>query len=128
MDRLIARRQVHLREKALWRMLFETAARVEEILAVNIEDLDLGSTSTPPRAGRERAETCTSTVIPPAPLHPCTPAPLHPCTPAHLGASPLMPMAKSMHKKPENLRRYFKPSSEAISELTSLLAPGDSRR
>lgn len=28
----------------------------------------------------------------------------------------------------ENVRRYFKPSSEAIAELTSLLAPGDSRR
>jgi hypothetical protein len=39
-----------------------------------------------------------------------------------------MLMAKSRHKKPENLRRYFKPSAEAISELTSLLAPGDARR
>lgn len=32
-------------------------------------------------------------------------------------------MAKSRHKKPENLRRCFKLSPEAISELTSLLAP-----
>ena len=40
----------------------------------------------------------------------------------------LMLMAKSRHKKPENVRRYVKPSHEAISELTSLLAPGDSRR
>lgn len=31
-DRLIARREVHLREKTLWRMLYETAARAEEIL------------------------------------------------------------------------------------------------
>jgi hypothetical protein len=44
------------------------------------------------------------------------------------GASLLMLMAKSRHKKPENVRRYVKPSHEAISELTSLLAPGDSRR
>jgi hypothetical protein len=44
------------------------------------------------------------------------------------GASLLMLMAKSRHKKPENLRRHFKPSPEAIAELTSLLAPGDSRR
>ncbi|WP_329430480.1 hypothetical protein OG339_21115 [Streptosporangium sp. NBC_01495] len=44
------------------------------------------------------------------------------------GASLLMLMAKSRHKKPENLRRYFKPSLEAIAEVTSLLAPGDSRR
>jgi hypothetical protein len=39
-----------------------------------------------------------------------------------------MLMAKSLHRKPENVRRYFKPSSEAIAELTGLLAPGDSRR
>ncbi|WSY43258.1 hypothetical protein OG948_33610 [Embleya sp. NBC_00888] len=44
------------------------------------------------------------------------------------GASLLMLMAKSRHKKPENVRRYFKPSPEAIAELTGLLAPGDSRR
>ncbi|GCE02574.1 hypothetical protein EHYA_10351 [Embleya hyalina] len=44
------------------------------------------------------------------------------------GASLLMPMAKSRHKKPENVRRYLKPSPEAIAELTGLLAPGDSRR
>ena len=30
--------------------------------------------------------------------------------------------------KPENVRRYFKPSPEAIAELTSLLAAGDARR
>lgn len=46
------------------------------------------------------------------------------------GASLLMLllMAKSRHKRPENVRRYFKPSPKAIAELTSLLAPGDSRR
>jgi hypothetical protein len=44
------------------------------------------------------------------------------------GASLLMLMAKSRHKKAENVRRYFHPSPDAIAELTSLLAPGDSRR
>jgi hypothetical protein len=39
------------------------------------------------------------------------------------GASLLMLMAKSRHKKPGNVRRCFKPSPEAIAELTSLLAP-----
>ncbi len=39
------------------------------------------------------------------------------------GASLLMLMAKSRHKKPENARRYFHPSPEAIAEVTSLLAP-----
>ncbi len=40
-DRLISRRDVHLREKTLWRMLYETCARAEELLQLNIEDLDL---------------------------------------------------------------------------------------
>jgi hypothetical protein len=44
------------------------------------------------------------------------------------GASLLMLMAKSRHKKPENVRRYFHPSAEAIAEITSLLAPSDGRR
>jgi hypothetical protein len=39
-----------------------------------------------------------------------------------------MLMAKSRHKRTENIRRYFKPTPEAIAELTSLLAPGDGRR
>ncbi|CAL9345600.1 hypothetical protein SUDANB19_00366 [Streptomyces sp. enrichment culture] len=44
------------------------------------------------------------------------------------GASLLMLMAKPWHKKPENVRHYFKPSPEAIAELASLLAPGGSHR
>jgi hypothetical protein len=39
-----------------------------------------------------------------------------------------MLMAKSRHKKPENVRRYFKPSPEAIAEVTSLLASAGTRR
>ncbi|WP_320068713.1 hypothetical protein [Micromonospora sp. RTGN7] len=44
------------------------------------------------------------------------------------GTNLLMLMAKSRHKKPENVCRYFKPSSEAIAEVTNLLTPGDSTR
>ena len=40
-ERLLSRRDVPLREKTLWRMLYETAARASEILALNVEDLDL---------------------------------------------------------------------------------------
>jgi len=40
------------------------------------------------------------------------------------GASELMLMARSRRKKAENVRRYVKPSPEAIAEVTSLLAPG----
>jgi integrase len=34
-------RDVPLREKTLWRMLYETAARAGEVLALDVEDLDL---------------------------------------------------------------------------------------
>ncbi|MCA1222886.1 tyrosine-type recombinase/integrase [Streptomyces sp. 8L] len=202
-DRLIARREVHLREKTLWRMLYETAARAEEILGVNIEDLDLaarrcpvkakGARSKARRRGQAREDFVLETVywdagtarlLPrllrgrtrgpvfvthrrPGPGKVVSPRDVCPDTGlarlsygqaralldehtavrgpgtgwdlheyrhgalTHLGeqgASLLMLMAKSRHKKPENVRRYFKPSPEAISELTSLLAPGDSRR
>jgi integrase len=40
-DRLCRRRDVPLREKTLWRMLYESASRVSAVLALNIEDLDL---------------------------------------------------------------------------------------
>jgi integrase len=40
-ERLLSRRDVPLREKTLWRMLYETAARAGEVLALDVEDLDL---------------------------------------------------------------------------------------
>jgi integrase len=40
-DRLCRRRDVPLREKTLWRMLYESASRASAVLALNIEDLDL---------------------------------------------------------------------------------------
>jgi hypothetical protein len=49
-DWLIARREVHLREKTLWRMLCETCARAGEILGINIEELDLAGRRAPVRA------------------------------------------------------------------------------
>ena len=40
LDELWRRRSVALREKTLWRMLYETAARASEVLALDVEDLD----------------------------------------------------------------------------------------
>jgi integrase len=42
-ERQLTRKDVPLREKTLWRMLYETGARAAEILALNIEDLDLAA-------------------------------------------------------------------------------------
>jgi len=41
LDALWSRPDIGLREKTMWRMLYETAARTNEILALNIEDLDM---------------------------------------------------------------------------------------
>ncbi len=48
-DRALSRRDVPLREKTLWRMLYETA-RASEVLALNIEDLDLDARRAPIRS------------------------------------------------------------------------------
>lgn len=40
---LLGREDIALREKALWRMLYESAARAHEILALDVEDLDLAN-------------------------------------------------------------------------------------
>jgi integrase len=49
-ERLLSRRDIPLREKTLWRMLYETAARASEILALNVEDLDLEQGRAPIRS------------------------------------------------------------------------------
>ncbi|WP_406690313.1 site-specific integrase [Saccharopolyspora sp. ID03-671] len=202
-DRLVARREVALREKAFYRMLYETAARADEILGLNIEDLDLtgrrapvkakGARAKTPRRGQAREDVVLETVywdagtarlLPrllkgrtrgpvfcthrrPGPGKVLGPRDLCPdtglarlsygqarvlldahtalrgpgigwdlhefrhCALTHLGeagASLLLLMAKSRHKRAENVRGYFKPSPAALAEVTSLLAPGDSRR
>lgn len=43
LDRLFARRDISVRDRCLWRLLYESAARAQEVLGLNIEDLDLSS-------------------------------------------------------------------------------------
>jgi len=45
-ERLLTREDIGLRERVLWRMLYETAARSSEVLRLNVEDLDLPNRST----------------------------------------------------------------------------------
>ena len=40
-EQLLAREDIALRERVLWRMLYETAARSAELLRLDVEDLDL---------------------------------------------------------------------------------------
>jgi integrase/recombinase XerD len=43
LERLFARRDLPPRERTLWRLLYETAARADELLALDVEDLDLAN-------------------------------------------------------------------------------------
>ncbi|GAA3466960.1 hypothetical protein [Nonomuraea roseola] len=49
-DRLLSRRDLPLREKTLYRLLYETAASAAEILSLNVEDLDLENRRAPLRS------------------------------------------------------------------------------
>ncbi|MGJ7906445.1 tyrosine-type recombinase/integrase [Actinopolyspora sp. H202] len=40
-ENLLIRTHLPIRERTLWRLLYETAARTEEILAVDVDELDL---------------------------------------------------------------------------------------
>jgi len=40
---ILGRRDLPLRERTLWTLLYESAARANEVLSLNIEDLDLGN-------------------------------------------------------------------------------------
>jgi integrase len=40
-DQLLTRKDISLRERTFWRMLYETAARSAEVLGLDVEDLDL---------------------------------------------------------------------------------------
>jgi integrase len=46
-QRLLSRRDIPLRERTLWRMLYETAARASEILELDVQNLDLENRKAP---------------------------------------------------------------------------------
>jgi integrase len=43
LDRLWSRESVGLRERCLWRLLYETAGRADEVLSLNVEDVDVAN-------------------------------------------------------------------------------------
>ena len=49
-DRQLSRRDIPVRERTLWRMLYETAARASAILALDVEQLDLANRRAPVRS------------------------------------------------------------------------------
>ena len=49
-ERTLSRRDLPLRDKTLWRMLYETAVRASEVSALSIDDLDLDARRAPVRS------------------------------------------------------------------------------
>ncbi len=76
-DRALTRRDLPLREKTLWRMLYQTAARASEVLGLNIEDPGLDARRAPIRSkGGDTEWICWGSVrhrAPAAPPHPRPP-------------------------------------------------------
>jgi integrase len=56
LERLWERRDIDLRERTLWRLLYETAARADEVLRLDVEDLDI-----PAKRARTHSKAATST-------------------------------------------------------------------
>ena len=82
-ERALSRRDLPLREKTLWRMLYETAARASEVLALTIEDPGLDARRAPHQLRHSAA--------------------------THLGEQgiPLqLIMAKTRHRSPRTAMRY----------------------
>ena len=57
LERLWRRSDVAVREKALWRLLYETAARASEVLSLDVDDLELENRA---RSCAARAATSTA--------------------------------------------------------------------
>ncbi|MGP3960935.1 tyrosine-type recombinase/integrase [Nonomuraea sp. 3N208] len=182
LERLLSRRDIPLRDKTLYRMLYETAARAAEILSLGVEDLDLENRRAPLTSKGGDTEWVywdagTARLLPrllrlpdgpvrtrgplfladrkpvparrPGPEHICPhtgrprlgydrvrvlmerhlgldPHQLRHSAATHLGEQkvPLgLIMAKTRHKNPRTAMRYTRPGSEAVAEITGILAP-----
>jgi hypothetical protein len=87
-ERLLTRRDVPLREKTLWRMLYETAARAGEVLGLNVEDLDLEARRAPVRSKGGQVEWVYWAAAPPTCSQGCCGCPTAPRAPAGRCSSP----------------------------------------
>lgn len=117
-DRQLSRRDVPLREKTLWRMLYETAARASEILALNVEDLDLDNRRrrSAPRAARSNG--CTGAPAPRTCSHDCCAFQTHRA--ARAGRCSCLPAGRSRRAGPGRATSARRPATPA-SDMT---APG----
>ncbi len=142
-ERLLTREDIGIRERTLWRLLYETAARSAEVLRLDVGDLDL-----PNRKAKVRRKTGpvfltdrrARVQLPPCDIDPASGrarlsyrqaedlfkaasggTTLHQLRhsalthDAEAGASTPMLMAKSGHTSVASLARYARPSAEALA-------------
>jgi integrase len=64
LERLWNRRDVALRDKTLWRLLYETAARAGEALSLDVDDLDLANRRAAIRGKNGELDYCTGRPAP----------------------------------------------------------------
>ena len=121
--RLLSRRDIPLREKTLWRMLYETAARDAEILALNVENLDLEHRRAPVRSKGGATEWGVLGPRHRPPAAPATPAPgrqhahARPAVPVRTPPGPRPPSGGRRHlpahrPRPPRLRPRPRPAGE----------------
>ena len=95
LERLFRREDVPGREKCLWRLLYETAARAQEVLSLNVEDVNLDNKRAAPPP---RAVTPSGYIFSPAPPA-CCPASSPDARPAHC-SSPIAAPHPPAHPPP----------------------------
>jgi hypothetical protein len=111
-DRQLSRRDIPLREKTLWRMLYETAARASEILALDVEQLDLANRRSPCAPKAARPNGCTGVPAPRTSSHASSASPTAPAAPPAPCSSPSAnPCPRDSHRPGTYARTPADPGS-----------------
>ena len=123
--------EVPLRDKALWRLLYETAGRAEEILGLDVPDLDL-----PDRRGRVVSKggavdwvywQTGAALLLPRLLDGRRAGPVFLTHEAEDGTSTPMLLARSRHASVRSLERYARPGPEAVARHVARSDPAARR-
>ncbi|MFD9601180.1 hypothetical protein [Streptomyces sp. NPDC059970] len=114
----LSRLDVALREKMFWKMLYESAARADEVLCLNAEDLyrRTSAAGSPPRVGRPSGSTGS-----PAQLSSCPDR--SPAAPAARCSSPTA-RPRPEHRRSTCAPRQAGPGSHTAAPQRSSAAPG----
>ena len=113
LDQLFARRDVSLRDRCLWRLLYESGARAQEVLNLNVEDVDLAAKRAVTVRKGATSKCCTSRPAPPA------------CCPRSLTDAPA---ARCFCQEPSRRGHVHQRLWTAIRPLVRLACPTAGRR